>query len=362
MAIVLALTSYQLAVAEALLTLTGARDFDAVAAHAVAHDRRREPEPRWAEPRPAGPRRPMAAATPGDPVSPLLDLTLPAASAGAVALHPGDELRLEQLDDGQGVDLKAFATDGAGFSANRMRAAHGINPTIGAALRTAESPGSLLTIVRDTAPGHDLLFPACTELEYTEHAGIAGHLGCDELHRAALIAAGHGAPGGDVLNLWLPSAVDDSGRLRSWPAACRTGDFITLRADAEVLVSLSCCPDDLFGTSQYEPKPIRVTVTPGPRPDAAPTGDTRATFGWPADPPPSALARHSLAVELSAEDLRHVDLWAERGWLGYDRPAVTRALIFRLHESLRAPGEPPTRQPGRRRRRGPAPRPRSGAS
>jgi uncharacterized protein YcgI (DUF1989 family) len=337
--IVLALTDYQRGVADRLLTITGVRDFDALAAAAVAHDRRRAPEPRWEGDRPPRPALGDTGTAPAPPL--LLDLTLPAASAGVIALRPGDALRIEQLDDGQGVDLRAFAADGTGFSAARTRANHGINPTADAALWTAASPTPLLTIIHDTAPGHDLLFPACTELEYAEHAGIAGHLGCDELHRAALDAAGRDAgAGGDVLNLWLPSAVDGNGRLRSWPAACRAGDFITLRADADVLVTLSCCPDDLFGTSQYEPKPVRVSVTAGP--DAAGTAnpdslsEARPTFGWPSAPPPSALARHELAVQLSAEDVQHVDRWAMRGWLGYDRRAVTRALIFRLHESLRA--------------------------
>lgn len=323
MAIALALTDYQRAVAGTLLTLTGDRDLDALAARAVEHDRRHAPEPRWAGP------RPPAAAAPRPDGLPLLELTLPAASAGALALCRGDHLRIEQLNDGQGVDLRAFASDGAGLSAARTRAAHGINPSSGAALLTAGSR-PLLTIVHDSAPGHDLLFPACTELEYTEHAGIPGHLGCDELHRAALAAAGRdGAAGEGVLNLWLPSAVDGEGRLRSWPAACRTGDSVTLRADAELVVTLSCCPDDLFGTSQYEPKPVKVMVTGA--------AGERRVFGWPAGPPDSAIARHELAVELSAEDVAHVDRWAARGWLGCDRGAVTRALIFRLHESLRGP-------------------------
>ena len=328
MPIVLALTDYQRAVTDTLLTLTGTHDLDALAAHAVQHDRRSAPEPRWAAPRP-----PAAPAPPPDG-SPVLDLTLPAASAGALKLRRGDQLRIEQLEDGQGVDLRAHASDGAGISAARTRAAHGINPTTGAVLLTAASR-PLLTMVQDSAPGHDLLFPACTELEYTEHAGITGHLGCDELHRGALAAAHRDdALGEGVLNLWLPSAVDVDGRLRSWPAACRAGDSVTLRADVDVLVTLSCCPDDLFGTSQYEPKPVRVAVT-------GPAG-ARPVFGWPSDPPPSAAARHRPALELSAADLAHVDRWVQRGWLGDDRGAVIRALIFRLHEWLRArtPAQP----------------------
>lgn len=323
MPIDLALTDYQRAVADMLLTLGPTRNLDALAAHAIQHDRERPAEPRWTATRPAA-----SVAPPALEESLVLDLTLPAASAGALKLRRGDHLRIEQLHDGQGVDVRAWASDGSGISAARTRAAHGVNPTAGAEILTATSR-PLLTIVQDSAPGHDLLFPACNEVEYTEHGGLPGHLGCDELHRAALAAAGHdGALSEGVLNLWLPSAVARDGRLRSWPATCRAGDSVTLRADAEVLVTLSCCPDDLFGTSQYEPKPVRVTV-------GGPAGE-RPVFGWPSAPPLSAIARHELRLQLAPGDLDHVDRWAERGWLGYDRSTVTRALIFRFHESLRA--------------------------
>ncbi|HEY2319981.1 MAG TPA: urea carboxylase-associated family protein [Solirubrobacteraceae bacterium] len=329
MAIVLRLTDYQLAVVDRLCSVTGA-DPDELAAAAVASERGRPPDPRWRQPRPQ--RGASAGTVTGigeAPPVPAMDLTLPAASGGAVVLSRGDHLRIEQLGDGQGVDLRAYTPSGVGFNAGRTRAAHGINPSAGATLWAATAPDPLLTIVADSAPGHDLCFPACSELEYAEYAGIAGHLGCTELHRAASAAAGLGAvPTADVLNLWLPTAVSPGGRLRFWPAACRTGDFVTLRADADAVVTLSCCPDDLFGTSQYEPKPARVSVISAPhRPD-----DASRAFGWPAGPPASALARYELPVTLADEDLAYVDQWVTRGWLGTDRAAVARALVFRLYE------------------------------
>ena len=59
-------------------------------------------------------------------------------------------------------------------------------------------------------------------------------------------------------------------------------------------------------------------------------------FGWPTAPPASALARHDMPVSLGDADLAYIDEWVDRGWLGTDRATVVRALIFRLHESLRA--------------------------
>jgi uncharacterized protein YcgI (DUF1989 family) len=331
MAIALALTDTQLAVIMRLQASTGAADLDELAAAAVAHDRRTAPDPRWRQPRPRGPGADSAAPDAADRErrTTRLQLTLPAASGGALALQADDLLTIEQLADGQGVDLRAFGADGVSFSAAQTRWMHGINPTRGTSLWRSQPAAPLLTIVGDTAPGHDLCFPPCSGVEYARYTGIDGHVGCMELHAAALAAACSDPwPGDDVLNLWLPSAVRPDGRLVSWPARCRTGDVVALRADDAALVTLTTCPDDLYGTSQYEPKPVRVTVE---RPGKA---TVPAAFGWPTEPPPAALPRHRPTVTLSAGELGHIDAWARRGWLGDDRPSVTRALILRLYESL----------------------------
>jgi uncharacterized protein YcgI (DUF1989 family) len=336
MAIELALTDTQLTVITRLQASTGAATLDELAVAALDHDRRASPDPRWRDPRPTGPGTDRAATDDvnADQRSTRLQLTLPAASGGALALDAGDLLTIEQLADGQGVDLRAFGVDGLSFSAAQTRWMHGINPTRGMSLWRSRPGPPLLTIVRDTAPGHDLCFPPCSGAEYARYTGIAGHVGCAELHAAARAAAGGDPwPGDDVLNLWLPSAVRPDGRLVSWPAACRAGDAVALRAQDTALVTLTTCPDDLYGTSQYEPKPVRVTVE-------RPGGATVPTaFGWRSRPPATALPRHRPALSLSPGDLEHVDDWTRRGWLGDDRPTVTRALILRLYESLNAGAE-----------------------
>jgi uncharacterized protein YcgI (DUF1989 family) len=352
MTVRLLLTDYQLAVAERLLDITGAGNFDQLAAAAVDDAQRRSPEASWQRPRPPRPRKTSV------PRDISLDSVLPAASGASLALSAGQQLRVQQITDGQCVDLQVFEPGGRSFSAARTRALHGIHPSIGASLWSTPPEVPLLTIVADTAPGHDLCFPPCSELEYERHAGISGHLGCAELHNAARAVQARalqaGPPqararhtpstpptGDEVLNLWLPSAVDDQGELCSWPAACRRGDYVELRADRDVVVTLSTCPDDVFGSSQYEPGPVRVIVSAGA--GAGTRTDERSSAtppGWPTSPPASALACNDVIVSLSDTELSELDGVVAGGWLGYGRAAVLRAMLFRLHESLASP--PPT--------------------
>jgi uncharacterized protein YcgI (DUF1989 family) len=236
---------------------------------------------------------------------------------------------LEQIVDGQCVDLCIYEAGGLAraFSAARTRAIHGIHPSVGCSLWSTPPEVGLLSIVADSASGHDLCFPPCSESEYERHAGIAGHLSCAEVQaetRGSLGIAESAHSG--VLNLWLPSAVESDGTLRSWPVACRRGDFIDLEARTDVVVTLSTCPDDLFGSSQYEPGPVRVIVHGGP------TGPP-ARLPWPTRPPARALARHELAVSLGGTALAKVGRIAADGWLGDGPAEVVRALIFRHYES-----------------------------
>ncbi len=318
----LRLTDYQLAVAEHLKTLAGAEAVSELALKAVEHEQTRSPESRWRLPRPDTP----AAACRPDHVR--LDRLLPAATAVALSLGSGQCLRVQQLKDGQCADLRIFEPDGRTFSAARTRAEHGINPTAGARLWSTAPEIPLMSIKADTAPGHDLCFPPCSEFEYSHQFGIAGHLGCTELHAEA--QARHSPatanPGDDVFNLWLPSAVDADGRLRSWPAACRRGDYIDLQAETDVVLTLSTCPDDLFGSSQYEPGPVRVIVSGGHELHELPA--------WPSGPPTSALARDEVSISLPPDALNRVDQLAARGWLGCARAPALRALMFRFIESL----------------------------
>jgi uncharacterized protein YcgI (DUF1989 family) len=318
------LTEYQMSVVECLIDGEPTPgSLGRLLDEAARFDAAREPERRWAGARPASrrvtPRRREA----------LIDSLIPPASGAAIALVAGDTIRIEQVGDGQGVDLSVheLTGHGRGLSAGRTRAIEGVHPSVGATLWSTPPEVALLTILADTAPSHDLLFPACTPLEYEQLTGLPGHLSCSELHTELAAKCALGPVGeDDVLNLWLPTAVEDTGMLRWWPTWCRRGDRIDLRAERDVLVTLSTCPDDLFGSSQYDPLPVRVIVRGrgSRRTDDAP----EVVLVRRPDP------RREVEAELSPALGAHVDAALAQGWLGYTPGAVARALLFRWYEAL----------------------------
>ncbi len=191
-------------------------------------------------------------------------------SAAALALHRGDVVRIEQVAGGQCVDLVAWSLLDARerLSAARTRAIVGVSPGLGDDLWSGppyERP--LLALIADSAPGHDLLFPACSAREYTR-VGCLPDPSCVGVQAAAAAAWGLGmADLHDPLNLWLNADVARDGSLgwRSTPTA--PGDHVELAALAPVLVIVNPCVDDVFGCSGFEPGPIVVTTRASSRDD-----------------------------------------------------------------------------------------------
>lgn len=313
----------------ALAPLLATASLDALVARGIDHDRARPSDPRRAGRRRPPGRRP----SPPDPLA-RLDQRVDAGTALGVALGAGDVLRVEQVVEGQCADVNLFALGASGqrFDAARTRAAHGLRVSTGAVLASTPPETPLAEIVADSAGPHDLCFPACSAAELGALSGCADHSNCVDLQREAQrhwglpAAAQH-----DPLNLWLPSDVLADGRLCYWPAACRIGDFVELRARCDVLVVVNPCASDLFGSAQWELGPVRVIVRGGPAP--AEPGGPAPEWRW------RGMAVHEVEATLDADRAAHVRAVREAGWLGFTDAEVARALLLRWWE--RSVGIPP---------------------
>lgn len=213
-----------------------------------------ECDPIPAPPRPAGQRPALASADPQC-------LEVPVGSTGIARLERGDRLTIEQLAGNTCVDVVVWAAADLDerFSATHTRALAGANPTIGTQLITAPpAERTLLTISEDSAPGHDLLFPACSSGEFAA-IGCLGSPSCFELHTLAAHSVGASTAAiPDPLNLWFSSALMADGMLHWRQTPSAAGDYVTLDVNEPCFVATNPCVSDLFACSPYGPGAIHL--------------------------------------------------------------------------------------------------------
>jgi uncharacterized protein YcgI (DUF1989 family) len=179
-------------------------------------------------------------------------------------LHAGQTLRITDLEGQQVADVIAFVlpelTDRLWVS-NTLRLNGTIHLTRGHTLYS-ELSRPLLTITEDTCGRHDILAGSCNaEIDRVRY-GVEDHRGCVENFVAALVAWGITRDRVPMsFNVFMNCPVGPDG---SWSIAeplSRAGDHVDLRAEADVLVAISNCPQDLNPCNSGVLKPLGVAVT-----------------------------------------------------------------------------------------------------
>ncbi len=105
----------------------------------------------------------------------------------------------------------------------------------------------MLTVAADTSPGiHDTLLCACNNYIYQEQGCREYHRNCsDNLHEAlgekGLKIAFTPGP----LNLFMNIPVNPDHSISRLPPVSRAGDYVKLRADMDLVVVFSACPQDM---------------------------------------------------------------------------------------------------------------------
>jgi uncharacterized protein YcgI (DUF1989 family) len=237
-------------------------------------------------------------------------------ATGLARLGEGDALVVEQVDGDTCVDVVTWGADRRELgSPASTRAASGVAPTVGCVLRSAPPfDRPLLEIVEDTAPGHDLLHPACDPAEFAT-VGCAGSPSCREAHlRAAAAVGAEEAP--DPLNLWFRSWEAGDGGLAWAPTSTAPGDRVVLRAVRACTVAANPCASELFGCSPWGPGAIRLGLVDS-------SGEARlerlAVPGVPPAAPPLALVPDD-------DDLAALETAARHA--GVDTPTLARHLLL----------------------------------
>ncbi len=114
----------------------------------------------------------------------------------------------------------------------------------------------IVKILQDTAGGgHDTLLAACDRYRYEL-------LGCKEYHRnctdnfwEAMVSEGYKpAQLPSPFNLWQNTPVEADDIIQPNPPVSKKGDFIVMRAEMDLVICLSACPQDITSICGNKPR------------------------------------------------------------------------------------------------------------
>ncbi|KAE9365199.1 hypothetical protein N431DRAFT_387223 [Stipitochalara longipes BDJ] len=189
--------------------------------------------------------------------------TIPARHGIATSLRAGQTIKIINTYGTQVVDTWAFTLSSlppsppssqpliiTQMSMQHTRASlNRIIPKVGDGLFNNERK-KMLTVTEDTTEGiHDTLIAACDDARYRELGGGEGHRNCANNLVEALAALGIEAPQftPSPLNLFMNIPVHDDHTTLSFEApTSKEGEYICLKAEIDLVVAFSACPQDIL--------------------------------------------------------------------------------------------------------------------
>jgi hypothetical protein len=195
----------------------------------------------------------------------LLDVEVPARAAFSALIGPGETLSIIDLGGNQAVDFLLYnAADTAKrySAAATIAAQHNIFLTTGSVLRTGEG-APLMTVVADTCGRHDTIGGACSKesnsLRYGQHTRYQHACVENFLSEGAKWGLGKRDLVGNI-NWYMNVPVEADGTLGIVDGISAPGMEIRLRAETEVLVLVSNCPQINNPCNGFKPTAVRMIV------------------------------------------------------------------------------------------------------
>ena len=174
---------------------------------------------------------------------------IPARKGKAATLRAGDIVRVVNTHGGQVVDTWAFNRDDLDeymSMAHSHAALSKVLPTTGDTM-VSNRRRPMLTIVADNSGGiHDTVIAACDRYRY-ELLGVVGHHdNCTDNLRDALAELGLEPPLiPPPLNLFMNIPIAADGSVSFEPSIATPGSHVALRAERDLVVVFSACPQDI---------------------------------------------------------------------------------------------------------------------
>jgi hypothetical protein len=202
-----------------------------------------------------------------DPAKAVLDVTIAAGEPWLRRLAKGQVLRIVDLEGNQAVDTVFFNADDPEehYSLTHTIQAQGAL-YLGVGTRLMSSEGRpMLTIVADTCGRHDTLGGACSCESNTVRYAIEKRPmhSCRDNYMAALGLGDTGLAKRHVasnINFFMNVPVTPEGGLTFADGISAPGKYVEMRAEMDVTVLISNCPQLNNPCNGWNPTPVRCLV------------------------------------------------------------------------------------------------------
>jgi hypothetical protein len=185
---------------------------------------------------------------------------IPARRGKAVRVGKGRQVKMINTHGTQVVDTWAFNADDLHefMSMEHTRPHIGrIIPNVGDIMYTNKRR-PILTFVEDTSHGiHDTIIAACDRYRYKFLNFEGYHDNCTDNLYAAMAQLGLTPPETpSPLNMWMNIPVGRDNSIQFLPTVAKPGDCVVLRAEMDVVMAFSACPQDILPINGTACKPV----------------------------------------------------------------------------------------------------------
>ncbi|HEX2791827.1 MAG TPA: urea amidolyase associated protein UAAP2 [Steroidobacteraceae bacterium] len=202
-----------------------------------------------------------------DAASAIRNEIVAAGEAWMGTVAAGQTLRIVDLEGNQAVDTlfyNANDTEEHYSAVDTIRAQRGIYLTTGTALRS-NLGATMLTIVEDTCGRHDTLGGACSAESNTVRYALEKRYmhSCRDNFLLALAHHDYALSKRDLpsnINFFMNVPVTPEGGLEFADGISAPGRYVQLRAQMDVLVLISNCPQLNNPCNAYNPTPIQIVI------------------------------------------------------------------------------------------------------
>ncbi len=191
------------------------------------------------------------------------DTIVPACTPWSARIKKGDMLRLIDLEGQQAIDFLCYNGEN---TAERYSATNTIklnkNIFIGeGTVLWSDHARKMMTVINDTCGKHDTIYGCCSiELDQVRY-NVTKTQSCRSNFAAELGKYGMGEK--DITanaNFFMYAPVGGDGHIAIADGLSKPGDYVDIRADMEMLVVISNCPERDNPAAGGEPTPVRAIV------------------------------------------------------------------------------------------------------